>query len=211
MFVYTFSSAGAFKRFLNWKPIKAVIDFLKKWQERLSQYTGYQYTTDILFYTFICCTSDMVEQFFENQISETKIDFSWDRNWKISATGITVGTICHLDYRLVEHLVPGDSGRNSVVKMLLNTAFSMPIEVFTFFFTLYALEGTFTREAFFNEVLEGSLKLYYTEFIAWPIFHIINFKFVKLEHRVMFEGVFSFCCDALASYFAYFEKRAHAK
>lgn len=83
--------------------------------------------------------------------------------------------------------------------MLIDQVICSPVTIGTFFVTLAVLEKS-SAEEFLQEVRNKSWRLYLAEWVIWPPAQLINFFFLPLRFRVLYDNSVSMCYDIYTSY-----------
>jgi len=83
--------------------------------------------------------------------------------------------------------------------MLLDQVINSPITIATFFMTLAVLEKSSANE-FITELRAKSWRLYLAEWVIWPPAQLINFFWLPLKYRVLYDNTISLCYDIYTSY-----------
>lgn len=112
-------------------------------------------------------------------------DQDWVRTARFATYGALVhGPSCHYFYRWLDSAVVGTGARQVLTKVAADQLLFTPFGISAFYATLTALEGRASetpqvlREKFVKTILAG--------YCVWPAVHVVNFRFVPGELRVLF-------------------------
>lgn len=83
--------------------------------------------------------------------------------------------------------------------MLIDQIVCSPATITTFFITLGILEGSSIDEVL-QEFRCKSFRLYLAEWVIWPPAQFINFFWLPLRYRVLWDNTVSTCYDVYTSY-----------
>lgn len=83
--------------------------------------------------------------------------------------------------------------------MLVDQIICSPITIGTFFITLAVVERN-SADEFLEELRSKSWRLYLAEWVIWPPAQIINFFFLPLRFRVLYDNTISLGYDVYTSY-----------
>jgi len=83
--------------------------------------------------------------------------------------------------------------------MLIDQIICSPVTIGTFFVTLAVVEKA-SADEFLDELRSKSWRLYLAEWIIWPPAQIINFFFLPLRYRVLYDNTISLGYDVYTSY-----------
>lgn len=141
---------------------------------------------------------DTLEQHYE--IFNGEMD-KWDssRTMRMSISGMTVGVICHNWYKFLDSKLAGRSIQIVAKKVLVDQIVCSPLCIATFFITLGILEKASWAETK-KEIKDKAWRLYAAEWVVWPPAQIINFYFLPLRYRVLYDNTISLGYDVYTSY-----------
>ena len=83
--------------------------------------------------------------------------------------------------------------------MLLDQIICSPLTIGTFFVTLAVVEKA-SADEFLEELRDKSWRLYLAEWVIWPPAQMINFFFLPLKYRVLYDNTISLGYDVYTSY-----------
>ncbi|CAI9720713.1 mpv17 2 [Octopus vulgaris] len=144
---------------------------------------------------------DSVQQLYELSIQRQQT-WNRDRTLHISITGLILGPPSHYWYHLIDYLFPGSSIRVVVKKLLFDQTIGTPIGVFLFLSSLGILENS-SVDKMLTEYKNCGKTLLLSEWLIWPPIQAINFAFIPLKFRVLFDNSASFGFDIYYSYIKY--------
>lgn len=147
------------------------------------------------------CAGDGLQQKY--QVVKNEIT-GWDkrRSRDVGITGLLFGPFCHYWYILLDRWFPGQSARVVMKKLIVDQLICSPIVITSFLFVTSYLEGRRGKELK-AEIMGKGKTLYVAEWVVWPPAQIINFSFVPLRFRVLFDNTVSFGFDWYFSYIKY--------
>jgi protein Mpv17 len=141
---------------------------------------------------------DVTEQIFEISSGyQTRWDYV--RSLKLTATGCTVGFVCHFWYMYLDNHFHKHTHLNIFKKVFLSQVIFSPVCLVVFFLTLALINKSSPSEFYENLVTKGK-KIYMVEWAVWPPASLINFYLVPLRYRVLYDNVISFGFDIYNSY-----------
>lgn len=83
--------------------------------------------------------------------------------------------------------------------MLIDQIICSPVTIGTFFVTLAIVEKS-SADEFLEELRSKSWRLYLAEWVIWPPAQMINFFFLPLRYRVLYDNTISLGYDVYTSY-----------
>jgi len=83
--------------------------------------------------------------------------------------------------------------------MLLDQVIGSPISIGAFFVTLAIVERS-SADEFLEELKSKSWRLYLAEWVVWPPAQLINFFFLPLRYRLLYDNTISLGYDVYTSY-----------
>ncbi|CAL8111679.1 unnamed protein product [Orchesella dallaii] len=146
----------------------------------------------------LSATGDCIEQNYE-KYKDPERKYEVRRTLNMSGAGVTTGVVCHYWYIWLDKYVPGRTFKIAMKKMLLDQVINSPITIATFFITLAVLEKSSAQE-FIQELRAKSWRLYLAEWVIWPPAQLINFFWLPLKYRVLYDNTISMCYDVYTSY-----------
>nr|CDS32755.1 mpv17 protein 2 [Hymenolepis microstoma] len=132
------------------------------------------------------------------QDDEKKFQIEWDRVWAFTATSIILAPTVHYWYIFLDNVVIGTSVTAVAKKLAYDSLMFSPLYIFLF----YCCQSIFERKHFyecFHKLHTNGPILWISESISWIPIQIVNFRFVALRYRVLYDNVISFCFDILYS------------
>jgi protein Mpv17 len=111
--------------------------------------------------------------------------YDWRRTARFATYGFAVhGPTCHLFYRWLDGMVVGTGARQVITKVATDQLLFTPVGVSLFYATLTTLEG---RPQDIPEVInEKIVKTVLAGYMVWPAAHVVNFRFVPSDLRVLY-------------------------
>ncbi|ODN06674.1 Mpv17-like protein 2 [Orchesella cincta] len=154
--------------------------------------------TNIAISASISTVGDSIEQNYE-KYKDRERKYEVRRTLNMSGAGVTTGVVCHYWYIWLDKYMPGRTFKIAMKKMLLDQVINSPITIATFFITLAVLERSSATE-FIQELRAKSWRLYLAEWVIWPPAQLINFFWLPLKYRVLYDNTISMCYDVYTSY-----------
>lgn len=158
----------------------------------------YLLCTNVTLSTTLAALGDVLEQKYEIL---TKEELLWDkkRTLQMGVAGTTVGLVSHFWYMYLEKIVPQSGLRAVARKLVLDQLIGSPICISTLVVTLSLLHGC-TFEEFKDEVKRKTWRLYLGECIIWTPLQFINFYYLPIQYRLLYDNLISLAYDIFASY-----------
>lgn len=141
---------------------------------------------------------DVLEQHYEILTGDIT-QYEPKRTVNMSASGATVGVLCHFWYQFLDSRLPGKSLGIVVKKIIVDQFIGSPLCIATFFCTLAVIEKS-TFEELKNEVKQKALRLYIAEWVIWPPAQFINFYYLPNKFRVLYDNTISLMYDTYTSH-----------
>jgi protein Mpv17 len=180
------------------KEVKKLNDqpFVIKIKKKL--FSRYLLGTNLLVSMGFSGLGDVTEQIFE---ISSKYQSRWDyyRTMKLTATGLSVGLVCHYWYIYLDKHYAHPSHKNIFKKVFLSQVVFSPICLMVFFVTLGCINQSSPHEVYDNLMTKGK-RIYMVEWAVWPPASLVNFYLVPLRYRVLYDNVISFGFDIYNSY-----------
>jgi len=125
----------------------------------------------------------------------------WDfvRSRHICTTGLVIGPLCHYWYHMLEFMLPGYAWRAIAQKVLVDQIVFSPVNISTFLVMMGVLQGD-RREAIKHEMKMDFPTLLKAEWLVWPPAQLVNFTFMPLHYRVLFDNTVSLGFDFYYSF-----------
>jgi len=164
----------------------------------------YLLATNVLISASLSATGDILEQHYE---IVTKHQKPWDtrRTLHMSASGITVGILCHYWYIFLDKRLPGRSLRIVMKKVIIDQIVLSPLAISLFFVTVGTLEKSKPKDIG-KEIIEKGHQLYLAEWFIWPVAQYINFAILPTRFRVLYDNTISLGFDVYTSHVKHKEK-----
>jgi protein Mpv17 len=180
------------------KEIKKLNDHSLVIKIKKKLFSKYLLGTNLLVSMGFSGMGDITEQIFE---ISSKYQSKWDyyRTLKLTATGLSVGLVCHYWYIYLDKHYSHPSHVNIFKKVLLSQVVFSPICLVVFFSTLGVINRSSPREIYDNLMTKGK-RIYMVEWAVWPPASLVNFYLVPLRYRVLYDNVISFGFDVYNSY-----------
>ncbi|CAF0892994.1 unnamed protein product [Brachionus calyciflorus] len=185
----------------EYKILKPTFEYLKKSQDFF--FSKHLLATNLTISVCFSAAGDAIEQIVE--ILSNEID-NWDRKRtaKLSATGLTVGILCHYWYSFLDLKYPHNTRGIVFKKILLNQVIFSPMCILLFFLTLGIVEQSkYTKIT--NDIQTKGKSIFLAELFIWPPASLINFYFVPFKFRVLYDSVTSLGFDIYNSYIVHKE------
>ncbi|KAK9885803.1 hypothetical protein WA026_013672 [Henosepilachna vigintioctopunctata] len=150
----------------------------------------YLFFTNVFLSSFLFGSFDFVEQKYEIAVGERKVyDLKQTRNEAIS--GCSVGVIIHFWYDFLDKKYPGTEFHAIAKKILLDQLLCAPIRILNNLIVVAILKGE-SKEEIYEDVKTKALKIYITEFFLFVPIQFVNFVYVPVRFRVLYESITSF-------------------
>jgi len=146
----------------------------------------------------LSATGDSIQQHYE-KIKDPERNYNFRRTLNMSTAGVTIGGVCHFWYLWLDRFLPGRTFSIALKKMLLDQIICSPVTIGTFFVTLAVVERS-SADEFLEELRSKSWRLYLAEWVIWPPAQMINFFFLPLRYRVLYDNTISLGYDVYTSY-----------
>lgn len=112
-------------------------------------------------------------------------EYDWKRTARFATYGFAVhGPTCHLFYRWLDAAVVGTGTRQVLTKVATDQLLFTPIGISLFYGTLATLEGR--PEETPQIIREKLVKTMLFGYCVWPAAHVINFRYVPSDLRVLY-------------------------
>ena len=127
-------------------------------------------------------------------------DFNVDRSrgFSFTLTSLALAPVVHYWYIYLDRIAVGKTIPRVAKKLAYDTVFFSPVYIFLFFCFQSAFEGKSLSECT-NRLSCNGPTLWITESVTWVPIQWINFRYVPLTYRVLYDNVVSFCFDILYS------------
>ena len=174
--------------------VKNSIPLVRKFSQKL--FSKHLLSTNVFLSVVTSGIGDMIEQVFEI-LAKVETEWNKTRTLKLASTGFGVGFLAHYWYKILEA-----KKLSLLQKVFLSQLVYSPICLAAFFITLGILNRSSKREITDNFVEKGK-RIYKAEWMIWPFALIINFRFVPLRYRILFDSSISLGFDVYSSYVVY--------
>lgn len=176
---------------------------IRRWLRPVTLSVKLAFSKKFLLYTnvFVSFSSSAFGDFVVQQyeISGPKKEkYNLVRTRNMSITGITSGILNHYWYIILEKVLPGRTILRVAQKIIIDQFVYSPINILNMFIIIGILEKSCIQNVI-KEVKEKSLKLYLAETVIWPPAQFINFYFVPLKYRLLFDNAISLGYDVYYS------------
>ncbi len=146
-------------------------------------------------------TGDILQQRYEIL---RKRQTKWDpnRTKRICTTGLFIGPTCHYWYQFLDKFFPGKALRMITKKIILDQIIFSPVNIAMFLVIMGYQEGS-SKEQIKTELIRDGADLFTAECLIWPPAQYINFYFLPLRFRLLFDNTISLGFDCYYSYVKY--------
>jgi len=155
--------------------------------------------------TVICClmsgVGDLVLQSYE-KLKSRRRNIDQRRTCHLALSGLTVGPACHFWYHILEKYLPGRTISIVLKKVFVDQIIFSPICLALFFVTLGVLDDSSFMDICREIYYKGKI-IYTAEWCVWPPAQLVNFYFISLRFRVLFDNIVSFGFDIFQSHVRY--------
>ena len=130
--------------------------------------------------------------------------FNWTRSLHMSAAGLTTGVVTHYWYILLDkRLGVLRTAKTITTKILLDQILFSPVNLAVYFSTIGLMErSSLTRVK--DELIEkGMEQIYVAEWLIWPPAQFVNFYFLPLRYRILWDNLISLGFDIYSPYVKY--------
>lgn len=130
--------------------------------------------------------------------------YNWTRTAHMSAAGLTTGLLCHYWYIWLDKFYGPDRVLKVVLKkVLVDQIFLSPVNLAVYFTTVGILERS-KASRIKDEIIEkGMENIYVVEWMVWPPAQFVNFLWVPLKYRLLFDNVVSLGFDIYSPFVKY--------
>lgn len=169
--------------------------------------------TNALISTAMGTAGDAIQQHYDmitDRIAAAKTGqvvekrFDWTRSLHMSAAGLTTGVVTHYWYILLDkRLGILKTAKVITTKILLDQILFSPVNLFVYFTTIGIMERS-TVSRVMDELKEkGMEQIYVAEWLIWPPAQFVNFYFLPLRYRIMWDNIISLGFDIYSPYVKY--------
>lgn len=157
---------------------------------------------------------DAVQQHYDlicGRMSEKKDEplraaesFSWTRTLHMSAAGLTTGVVTHYWYILLDkRLGVLRNAKTITTKILVDQILFSPINLAVYFSTIGIMERSSIARVKDELVEKGMEQIYVAEWLIWPPAQFVNFYFLPLRYRILWDNLISLGFDIYSPYVKY--------
>jgi protein Mpv17 len=173
-------------------------------------FSKYLIVTNVLVSAAFSGFGDITEQVFE-LASSYQQKWNLTRTVKLTLTGLPVGLVCHYWYLFLDKHFYNHNHKTIFTKVILSQVIFSPICIVLFFATLGYLNQSSKDEIIDNIETKGK-RIYLLEWAVWPPASLLNFYFIPLRYRVLYDNIISFGFDIYNSYIVHKHLRiTHSK
>lgn len=128
----------------------------------------------------------------------------WDlfRTGGTALVGLIAGPCFHCYFKVLDHFIKGTSLKAACIKLLIDTSLCSPLYIFSYIFFVERWRGSTARNIMENIKIKG-YELFKAECAIGVPAQFINFYFVPLKFRVVYESISSVGFDCYYSYVAF--------
>ena len=178
----------------------------------VSLFSEHLLATNVTISVLFSGAGDSIEQLGEQALArKTMSDVDWNvtRTFKYATTGLPIGVVCHYWYMWLDKRfgVATHVSSSIIRKVLLSQLIFSPVCIVVFFVTFGAMNRTSWSDVCANIVDKGK-KIYLAEWLVWPPASVVNFCFVPLRYRILFDNLVSLAFDVFNSYIVH-DKAPH--
>lgn len=169
--------------------------------------------TNALISTAMGTAGDAIQQHYDiitDRIAAAKTGqvvekrFDWTRSLHMSAAGLTTGVVTHYWYILLDkRLGVLKTAKVITTKILVDQILFSPVNLFVYFTTIGIMERS-TVSRVMDELKEkGMEQIYVAEWLIWPPAQFVNFYFLPLRYRILWDNIISLGFDIYSPYVKY--------
>lgn len=134
----------------------------------------------------------------------TDLKYNRIRTGHMSAAGLTTGLLSHYWYIWLDKFYGPDRILKVVFKkVLLDQILLSPINLIVYFTTVGILERAKVSRIKDEIVEKGMENIYIVEWVVWPPAQFINFLFIPLKYRLLFDNFISLGFDIYSPFVKY--------
>ena len=146
----------------------------------------------------------LMPQFLQDFKKKESLHYDWNQTIKVVIAGSPYGPLSHYWYIWLDKTFVGTGLKTITKKIIADQLLFSPLYIVGFLCVLAALEHKQTSKTL-SEQMKTDIKkhapdLYTAECLVWPPAQLVNFCFVPLKYRVLFDNVISIVVDAYYSY-----------
>lgn len=173
--------------------------------------------TNALISTALGTVGDAIEQHYDlisGRISAKKGEtdsshtsdakFNWTRSLHMSAAGLTTGVVTHFWYIFLDkRLGVLRNAKTITTKILVDQILFSPINLTVYFSTIGLMERSSISRVFDELKEKGMQQIYVAEWVIWPPAQFVNFYFLPLRYRMLWDNLISLGFDIYSPYVKY--------
>lgn len=170
--------------------------------------------TNALISTGMGTLGDAVQQHYDlicGRMSKNKKDegppadrFNWTRSLHMSAAGLTTGVVTHYWYILLDkRLGVLRTAKTITTKILVDQILFSPINLAVYFSTIGLMERSSVARVKDELIEKGMEQIYVAEWLIWPPAQFVNFYFLPLRYRILWDNLISLGFDIYSPYVKY--------
>lgn len=130
--------------------------------------------------------------------------YNWTRAGHMSAAGLTTGVLCHYWYIWLDKFYGPDRFLKVVFKkVLVDQILLSPVNLAVYFTTVGLLERSKASKIKDEIIEKGMENIYVVEWFIWPPAQFINFLWIPLKYRLLFDNIISLGFDIYSPYVKY--------
>ncbi|VDD77582.1 unnamed protein product [Mesocestoides corti] len=133
-----------------------------------------------------------------NLYNQEELAIDWRRVFAFGSSSLVLAPTVHYWYIYLDGIVAGSQVSIIFKKLGYDAVIFSPIYIFLFYCFQSAFEGTCYADCFQKLRATGPV-LWTLESVSWIPLQFINFRFVPLTYRVLYDNVVSFSFDTLYS------------
>jgi protein Mpv17 len=186
---------------------KILIPSLKKARQDL--FSKHLLATNLTISMFFSGLGDTLEQMRE---IVAKYQTNWDkeRTAKFVASGFPIGLLCHYWYLYLDKFLIKTTHKTIMQKIILTQILFSPACLIIFFTVLGFLNSS-NKEEIKTNILTKGKEIYLVEWIIWPPASMINFYFIPLRYRILYDNLVSLGFDTFSSYVVHKKESSNLK
>lgn len=173
--------------------------------------------TNALISTAMGAVGDAVQQHYDlitgrmtdkqqagDQTREPDDKFNWTRTLHMSAAGLTTGVVTHYWYILLDKkLGVLRTAKTITTKILVDQIIFSPINLAVYFSTIGVMERSTVSRVRDELIEKGMEQIYVAEWLIWPPAQFVNFYFLPLRYRILWDNLISLGFDIYSPYVKY--------
>ncbi|XP_013086950.2 mpv17-like protein 2 [Biomphalaria glabrata] len=149
--------------------------------------------------TVVSVAGDLIQQNYQRIQNDNSRIWSSERTVKIAAVGLAFGPSVHYWYIGLEKLVPGKTLRAIMIKVCMDQFIFSPYSISMFLIIIGIIEGQ-GFDLLKNQFKKTAGLMFMTDMSIWTPAQLVNFYFVPIKYRVLYDNCVSLLADTLYSY-----------